>query len=107
MLKKSSRLVSFKKEAGARIYSSPFLTISSTQATGDSKFGFIISKKIDKRAVVRNRLKRKMARFVEEMLPNFNQGSKVVIVARAQILEKEQELDKILEEGFIKLKLLK
>lgn len=107
MLKKSSRLVSFKKEAGAQIYSSPFLTISSTETTGDSRFGFIISKKIDKRAVVRNRLKRKMAKFIEERLPKINQGFKVVIVARAQILEKEQDLDRVLEEGFLKLKLLR
>lgn len=107
MLKKSSRLASFKKEAGAKVYGSPFLTISATQTTEQSRFGFIISKKIDKRAVVRNRLKRKMARFVEERFINVSSGFKVVIIAKKQILEKEQELDKILEEGFLKLKLLK
>ena len=107
MLKKSRRLSSFKREAGAAVYSSPFLTISATQSTEESKFGFIISKKIDKRAVVRNRLKRTMSRFIENNLSRLESGFKVVIVARKQILEKESELDRILEEGFLKLKRLK
>jgi len=107
MLKKTNRLVSFTREPGAETYSSPFLTISATQTTEDSKFGFIISKKIDKRAVVRNRLKRQMSKFVEERLSRIDPRIKVVIVAKKQILEKESEIHKLLEEGFLKLKLLK
>ncbi|MBU4016049.1 ribonuclease P protein component, partial [Patescibacteria group bacterium] len=45
-----------------------------------SRFGFVIGKKIDKRAVVRNRTKRVMRSCIEEMLPKIENGYDMLFI---------------------------
>jgi ribonuclease P protein component len=55
---------------------------------GGTHFGFIISKKINKKAVVRNRLRRQMAEVVRRRLKNIRSGFDAVIVAKKEIVDK-------------------
>jgi len=45
-----------------------------------SRFGFIISKKIFSKAVVRNKLKRRLREIIKKELPNIKKGVDAVIV---------------------------
>lgn len=48
--------------------------------------GISISKKVSKRAVVRNRLKRQLKAIVHSLLPRLNPGLRMVIVVRSDAL---------------------
>jgi len=52
-----------------------------------SKFAIVVSTKVDKRASVRNLLKRRMRAAVKAILPNINTGFSVLIIAKKQALE--------------------
>lgn len=52
-----------------------------------SKFGFVVSTKVDKRAVTRNLLKRRMRAVIKDLLPNLSPGFSVLIIAKKQAIE--------------------
>lgn len=52
-----------------------------------SKFGFVVSTKVDKRAVIRNRLTRRLRETIREYLPNISPGYSVLIIAKKQALD--------------------
>ena len=56
-----------------------------------SRFGFVISKKIDKRAVVRNKIKRLLREVVRENLEKIPDGFDFVFVVRPNIVGKNYE----------------
>ncbi len=56
---------------------------------GVSSFGISISRKVSKRAVVRNRIKRQIKAIIRCYLPNISPGWQVVIVVRASAVECE------------------
>ena len=56
-----------------------------------SRFGFVISKKIDKRAVVRNRIKRLLREVVRENLEKIPDGFDIVFIVRPNIVGKNYE----------------
>lgn len=55
-----------------------------------SRFGFSISKKIDKRSVVRNRTRRLIRSCIEEMLPKINSGYDMLFVIRKNAVDRER-----------------
>ena len=55
--------------------------------TNTSRFGFVISTKVDKRAVVRNLLKRRLRAIIRASLPMIIPGFDVMIVARNEALK--------------------
>ena len=59
--------------------------------TSPSRFGFVISKKIDKRAVARNRIKRLLREVVRENLEKIPDGFDIVFVVRPSIVGKSYE----------------
>ncbi len=58
-----------------------------------SRVGFVISKKVDKRAVARNRLKRKMTNFIEKVIEKIVGYDMLFILKKEAILGVNQ-LDK-------------
>lgn len=54
-----------------------------------SRFGFIVSNKIHKKAFKRNRIKRLFRESVRLLLPKVNPGFDVVFLAKKRILDKE------------------
>ena len=68
----------------------------------EKKFGFIISKKISKRAVDRNRIKRLLAEVVRKNLDKFEKGMRGIFLVKKEILGKglieiEGNMDKCLK----------
>lgn len=55
----------------------------------ESQFGISISKKVSKKAVVRNRIKRQIKAIIRQMLANIRPGWQVVIVVRTAAVECE------------------
>ncbi|MBN1584856.1 ribonuclease P protein component [Candidatus Uhrbacteria bacterium] len=53
---------------------------------GDSRFGFTVGTKVDKRAVVRNRLQRQMREMVRARVGEIRQGFDCVFVADKKVL---------------------
>jgi ribonuclease P protein component len=73
-----------------------------------SRFGFVISKKIDKRAVVRNRTKRVMRSCIEEMLPKIENGYDMLfILQKSAVGQKREAFYNEAEKLFKELKLIK
>jgi ribonuclease P protein component len=62
----------------------------------NSRFGIVISKKVSKRAVVRNRIKRRIKGALRELIAQMCPGRLVTIVCRSVITE--CEYDEILRE---------
>lgn len=75
-----------------------------------SRFGFIIGKKYSKKAVLRNKIKRRLREVVREELPKIKEGlDGVIIVLSEANKEKEsfEELKKIINKLFKKAKIYK
>jgi len=56
-----------------------------------SRFGFIISKKIDKRAVRRNRIKRLLREAIRCLLPQIEKGYDVVFLVKKGIARQDYQ----------------
>ncbi len=67
------------------------LLILKSQQTDGPKFGFVVSKKIDKRAVVRNRIRRLISEAVRQVLPDIRQDLKVVFLAKLSLKKASSE----------------
>ena len=72
-----------------------------------SRFGFVISVKISKKAVTRNKIKRQLREIIKRNLPNIKTGIDIVIISRPEIIAKKyQETKEEVEGLFFKAKLL-
>lgn len=111
MLKKENRICKRTdflnvKEKG-RIYQSPFFgLIYLKNEINKSQFGFIISKRISKRAVDRNRIKRYLSESVKRHGLENDKGWKIVFLTKREILSKSfLEVDNEVIRVFSQLKL--
>lgn len=60
-----------------------------------SRFGFIVGKKISKKATVRNRIRRRLGEIIRGKLADVKPGFDVAIGTKGEIVEKNyQDLDK-------------
>lgn len=75
-----------------------------------NRFGIVVSKKIDKRAVVRNRIKRMFRSFLLDLNKNMVLGHDILFIVEIGILSKKKEetqlaIKSALEKaGFIKMR---
>jgi ribonuclease P protein component len=99
---------------GIRRYS-PHLTLlaladgdaQGADSTPASSFGISISKKVSKKAVVRNRLKRQIKGVIRTYLPKIKPGWRIVIVVRPKAIEcKYEHFLRELEELFKQAKII-
>jgi len=107
VLKKINRISSRKefleiKNKGKIISSSLFGAICLVDETKEIKFGFVISKKISKRAVDRNKIKRRMCEVLVKKLDKFRSGTKIVFLAKKNLLGAgiegiEKEIEKLIK----------
>jgi ribonuclease P protein component len=106
VLKKINRICSRKefgeiKKEGKLLGFSSFGALILKKEDKEKKFGFIISKKISKRAVDRNKIKRRMAEVIKKNFGKFEDGIRVVFLAKKEILNKkiteiENEISKLI-----------
>lgn len=109
MLKSKLRLPAKAKLSRSSAYKSlSFKLMIIKNNLAFSRFGFIIGKKIDKRAVVRNRTKRILRSCIEEMLQKINAGYDMLfIIQKNAVGQKREFIFNELEKLFLNLKLLK
>lgn len=91
MLKKIYRLSSVNIKNSKKISSDLFTLRFSENNLEITRFGFVISKKIDKKAVVRNSLKRKLSVSIEEIFDRIESGFDFVIYPSKKAAEANQE----------------
>lgn len=106
MFKKINRLPVGEKILGSNINSSLFSLKISKNSLPYSRFGFIVSKKIDKRAVVRNSLKRNVRACVEELFDKIKPGYDLLFLVSKDAIGKNhsevcREVNKSLVSGKI------
>lgn len=102
MLKRIYRLPS-RRINSARSFATPlFLLKVSKNNLSFSRFGFVVSKKIDKRATGRNKIKRMLRSVIEKNISQIEVGNDILFIAKPGILESNFETT----ESFV-LKLLK
>ena len=89
MLGRSHRF-SFKRGAPKRIYQTPLFVIRYEQNDDKLHCAVVVGKKVDKRAVVRNRIKRKFNETLRELL-SLELKYDLVFFVKKQILESEAE----------------
>ncbi len=68
-----------------------------------TRFGFIVSKKVSKKAVARNTVKRRLREQIRLKLTKFKKGFDIVIIAKKNIVRKEsKDIGRVIEELFLK-----
>ena len=96
MLKRVNRIFSRKefgeiKTNGTLIRSRLVSGLVLKKGDKDRRFGIIVSKKISKRAVDRNKIRRLVYLAVTENLEKFNEGTRVIFLVRPEIVGKKNE----------------
>ena len=73
---------------------------------GVSRFAFLISLKVSKKATVRNRLKRKLSEFVRLNLPKIKNNIDAVLIVASDFSKKDdKETGELISKLFIRAKL--
>jgi ribonuclease P protein component len=111
VLKKVNRIKSKKDFAELKnrgvVYHSPFfglVTLKKNNSLEETKVGIIVSKKISKKAVDRNRIKRLLSISIKNNWDKFKPDNKVLFLAKRAILKKSlEEIDKEMKEIVKKL----
>lgn len=91
MLKKNLRLLGPVSKKSKVLFAPEFDIKYEENGSEKNKFGFIVSKKIDKRAVVRNRIKRIVRKAVEENLSSIKTGHNFLFILKINAVEKEKK----------------
>ena len=90
------------KNKGRVLYSPLFGFLTYKENDDQKKIGFIVSKKISKRAVDRNRIRRILSEIVRKNLERFENGTRIIFLTKKEILGKKyDEVEKEVEK-FIK-----
>lgn len=74
--------------------------------SGQSRYGFIVSQKISKKAVIRNKVRRRLSEITGKEMKNLKVGMDVVIIAlpgaeRSSFLETEKVIKKLFKKAVI------
>jgi ribonuclease P protein component len=93
MLNKTYRLPASAKFRKANFYkTSGFSLRIVNNNLENSRFGFIVKKTVDKRAVARNRIRRVFRSCIEEMLESIQSGHDMLFSLEKGIIDKKQEI---------------
>ena len=112
MLPKANRLIKeseFKKVAkGAKPIHSKYLILKKVSTPEqETAFGLVISTKVSKKAVVRNKIRRRLREVIRDNLNEIVPGFKVMLVVKSTILDKEYKAIKTdLEQLLKKVRLI-
>ena len=71
-----------------------FLKIIKNQLD-NSRFGFIVSLKVSKKAVIRNRIKRRLREIIKKKIKDIKTNYDIIILAKPEIISKDyKEIEK-------------
>ena len=91
MLKRENRLTLVGLSNPKNIFTPLFSLKIAKNDQNLNRFAFIVSKKIDKRAVIRNSLKRKLRSCIEEIFDNIQKGHDFVFYPKSLLIKTERE----------------
>lgn len=86
-LPKKYRLSLNKSSIIGRKYQAPFFSLVVKENTGDKRFAFVIGIKTAKKAVIRNKIRRRLQEAIKEFIPTLKPGD-YVFYAKKAILDK-------------------
>lgn len=84
------------KQQGQTVHSSLFVVSYIDNQSDGPKFGFVVSKKIDKKAVVRNKIRRRLSEAIRCLFPQLKKDIYAVFLVKKRI--KEANFKEIKEE---------
>lgn len=91
MLKKKNRLKKISGAKGKNI-TTPLFNLKVSESGEDAtRFGFVVSKKISKKAVLRNKTKRVLKKAARETLSKIETGKNIIIYAKKTFTYKDTE----------------
>jgi len=92
MFKRENRLVPGIRFGNSNLSTSPqFVLKEKGNGLTINRFGIVVSKKIDKRAVVRNRIKRIFRRLLGDLSENMTSGHDILLIIKKEIENKTRE----------------
>lgn len=90
MLQRKFRLPPVIRFTSSVVLQTPYFSFKAKFNNLDyNRFGFVVSKKIDKRAVVRNKIKRVLRECVSDFLQG---GTDIILVAKPRIKDQDPEI---------------
>jgi ribonuclease P protein component len=91
MLKSKYRLLRGEKAKPREISSTPFFILKSAENDSSSRFAFAVSKKVDKRAVIRNRVRRKVRGCIEKNILNIKPGYNFIFIIKKEAIDAKED----------------
>lgn len=92
MFKKRQRLNLKQRQQFDKSIITPFFVIKYKQNNMSyNRYGFVIGKKIDARAVVRNKVRRKITAWMEKVNPDMKQGYEILFILKKNIFVSLEE----------------
>lgn len=109
MFKKKYRLGFKTKTIFERTFKTPYFTVKIAKNNlFYNRYGFIIAKRIDKRAVIRNRIKRLIRQGAEDLVKDLKEGYDILFIAAKESSSASlDEIKKIQRDLFFKEGLLR
>lgn len=88
-LPRKYRLPLIDKNVNKKIYDGPFFRVFARKREGEyiSRFAFVVSNKISKRATTRNKIRRYLQESIRELLAKFSSGDYIFYIKKG-ILDK-------------------
>lgn len=103
MLKKVYRLGKTARTAKGKVYNGQFFNLRIAKNNlFYNRYAFVVSKKVDKRAVIRNKTKRKLSLCIEKMFSEIKTGYDIVLFAKK--MAASQPLEDLYKEVEVALK---
>ncbi len=112
MLAKENRLVKTKDFENVfkrgKFFAEDFINLKVASNNLDiSRFGFIVGLKVSKKAVRRNRVKRRIREIIRLRLDKIKKGFDVVIMTKPEIVDKNyKEIERVMNNILMKSKLI-
>ncbi|MCL5970386.1 MAG: ribonuclease P protein component [Patescibacteria group bacterium] len=92
MLKKKYRLKQGTRFKNASVLDTSFYKILITEnGLNINRYSFIVSKKVDKRAVIRNKTRRKVRACIEKMLEGIKKGHDMLFFIKKEAVQEDME----------------
>ncbi len=96
MFKRENRLVkNIRFNNSYSIFAPQFILKEKKNELALNRFGIIVSKKIDKRAVTRNKIKRFFRQTLVDLNKNMTSGHDILFIVKTGILSKTEEENRI------------
>ncbi|MEX2007517.1 MAG: ribonuclease P protein component [Candidatus Levyibacteriota bacterium] len=102
MLKKKYRLPANVRLGKAETISAKYFILKTASSSLPyPRFAFVISKKVDRRAVIRNRIKREMASSIQRLIDKVSPGKDMVFILKRSAVESMPLLARSVKDVFL------